>query len=40
MIFTPCENGITHNNEENCTPQDFVAGLNILLHAVVKRADR
>ena len=40
MIFTPCENGITHNNEENCTPESFVAGLNILLHAVVKRADR
>jgi N-carbamoyl-L-amino-acid hydrolase len=40
MIFTPCKNGITHNNEESCTPEDFVAGLNILLHSVVTRADR
>ena len=40
MIFTPCAGGITHNNAENCTPEDFVAGLNMLLHAVVVRADR
>lgn len=40
MIFAPCKNGITHNNEESCEPKDFVAGLNILLHAVVARADR
>ncbi|WP_299850945.1 Zn-dependent hydrolase [uncultured Roseovarius sp.] len=40
MIFAPCKNGITHNNEEHCEPSDFEAGLNILLHAVVERADR
>ena len=40
MIFAPCKNGITHNNEEHCEPQDFDAALNILLHAVVERADR
>ncbi len=40
MIFTPCKDGITHNNHESCEPADFVAGLNILLHAVVARADR
>ena len=40
MIFTPCKGGITHNNEESCAPGDFVAGLNMLLHAVVRRADR
>lgn len=40
MIFTPCKGGVTHNNEESCDPEDFVAGLNVLLHAVVKRADR
>ena len=40
MIFTPCRDGITHNNEESCEPRDFEAGLNILLHAVVARADR
>ncbi|MCT4372215.1 Zn-dependent hydrolase [Yangia mangrovi] len=40
MIFTPCKGGITHNNNESCEPEDFEAGLNMLLHAVVKRADR
>ncbi|RWO73708.1 MAG: Zn-dependent hydrolase [Mesorhizobium sp.] len=40
MIFTPCKGGITHNNNESCEPADFRAGLNMLLHAVVKRADR
>lgn len=40
MVFAPCENGITHNNEENCRPEDLVAGLNVLMHAVVDRSDR
>ncbi len=40
MIFIPCRDGITHNNEESCQPDDFTAGLNILLHAVIERADR
>lgn len=40
MVFAPCRGGITHNNEESCEPKDFDAGLNILLHAVVGRADR
>ncbi|MGJ8605921.1 MAG: Zn-dependent hydrolase [Marivita sp.] len=40
MIFTPCRDGITHNNEEFCTPDSFRAGTNVLLHAVVERADR
>ena len=40
MIFTPCKNGITHNNEEYCEAENFDAALNILLHAVVERADR
>ena len=40
MIFTPCRGGITHNNAEMCTPEDFRAGLNTLLHTAVRRADR
>lgn len=40
MIFTPCQGGITHNNNENCDIEDFRAGLNMLLHVVVERADR
>ncbi|MFN3764202.1 MAG: Zn-dependent hydrolase [Aliihoeflea sp.] len=40
MVFTPCRGGITHNNGEHCEPSDFRAGLDVLLHAVVERADR
>ncbi|AYD03902.1 Zn-dependent hydrolase [Neorhizobium sp. NCHU2750] len=40
MIFTPCKGGITHNNKEDCSPDDLVAGLNMLLHVAVQRADR
>ncbi|MBN8187227.1 Zn-dependent hydrolase [Salipiger thiooxidans] len=40
MIFTPCKGGITHNNREDCAPGDLVAGLNVLLHTAVARADR
>ncbi len=40
MIFSPCKGGITHNNQELCTPDDLEPGLNVLLHAVVARADR
>ncbi|WP_186417178.1 Zn-dependent hydrolase [Bosea sp. CS1GBMeth4] len=40
MIFAPCKDGITHNNQELCTPDDLEPGLNVLLHTVVARADR
>jgi N-carbamoyl-L-amino-acid hydrolase len=40
MIFAPCKNGITHNNEESCSAEDLEPGLNVLLHAVTTRADR
>jgi len=40
MIFVPCKDGITHNNHESCERDDLDAGLNVLLHAVVERADR
>ena len=40
MIFTPCKDGITHNNNELATPEMLEPGLNILLHAVTARADR
>lgn len=40
MIFTPCKDGITHNNNESCEMEDFEAGLNVLLHCAVNRADR
>ncbi|MGI9304040.1 MAG: Zn-dependent hydrolase [Gammaproteobacteria bacterium] len=38
MIFVPCEAGLSHNEEENATPQDLAAGCNVLLHAMLARA--
>jgi N-carbamoyl-L-amino-acid hydrolase len=40
MIFVPCENGISHNEVENATPEDLAAGAQVLLAVVVERADR
>lgn len=40
MIFTPCKDGITHHNDELATPEMLEPGLNVLLHAVVGRANR
>ena len=40
MIFVPCENGISHNEIENATPEDLEAGANVLLHAILERAER
>lgn len=39
MIITPCEREISHNNAED-PPEDYSAGLNVLLHAAASRADR
>lgn len=35
MIFVPCENGISHNELENATPEDIEAGCQVLLHAIL-----
>lgn len=37
MIFTPCENGISHNEAENVTRAMIGPGVNTLLHAVLRR---
>lgn len=39
MIFIPCEDGISHNEVENATRDDCAAGCNVLLHAIVERAN-
>lgn len=39
MIFVPCEGGISHNEAENATPADLEAGANVLLHAMLDRAN-
>ncbi|MDO6694510.1 Zn-dependent hydrolase [Aliiglaciecola sp. 3_MG-2023] len=38
MIFIPCEDGISHNEAENATPEDITAGCQVLLGAVLKLA--
>ena len=38
MIFVPCEDGISHNEIENATPDDLAAGCEVLIHAIVERA--
>ena len=39
MIFVPCENGISHNEIENASPEDCAAGCQVLLHAILTRAE-
>ena len=36
MIFIPCENGLSHNEAENATPEHVAAGADVLLNAVVE----
>ena len=38
MVFVPCEGGISHNEIENAWPEDLAAGCNVLLQAVLRRA--
>jgi len=38
MIFVPCAGGISHNEVEDATPADCTAGCNVLLHAILDRA--
>lgn len=40
MIFTPCKDGITHNEAEDTTLEDTLPGCNVLLHAAIARANR
>ncbi|WP_299598051.1 Zn-dependent hydrolase [uncultured Microbulbifer sp.] len=40
MIFVPCEKGLSHNEAENAEPKDLEAGANVLLHAMLKMANK
>jgi N-carbamoyl-L-amino-acid hydrolase len=40
MIFTPCRDGLSHNEEEHIEPAQAEAGGQVLFEAVVARADR
>jgi len=39
MIFVPCVGGISHNEVEDAKPEDLTAGCNVLLNAVLDRAN-
>jgi N-carbamoyl-L-amino-acid hydrolase len=39
MVFIPCEDGISHNEVENATKDDCAAGCDVLLRAIVERAN-
>ena len=38
MIFTPCKDGISHNELESTTTEECAAGCNVLLQAMLKMA--
>lgn len=40
MIFIPCKDGISHNEIEDALPEHITAGANVLLHAMLARAER
>ena len=40
MIFTPCKDGLSHNEEESIEPHEAEAGAQVLFEAVLARANR
>jgi N-carbamoyl-L-amino-acid hydrolase len=40
MIFTPCKDGLSHNEAESIAPEEAEAGGQVLFEAVVVRANR
>lgn len=39
MIFTPCVDGVSHNEIEEIKPDWATAGANVLMHAVLEKAE-
>jgi N-carbamoyl-L-amino-acid hydrolase len=39
MIFTPCVDGISHNETEKIYPEWATAGVNVLMHAALEKAE-
>jgi beta-ureidopropionase / N-carbamoyl-L-amino-acid hydrolase len=39
MVFIPCKDGISHNEIEDAKPEHLEAGCNVLLHAMLDRAN-
>jgi N-carbamoyl-L-amino-acid hydrolase len=40
MIFTPCKDGLSHNEAESIEPGEAAAGCQVLFEAVLARANR
>ncbi len=40
MIFTPCKDGLSHNEAESIEPAEAEAGTQVLLQAILARANR
>jgi N-carbamoyl-L-amino-acid hydrolase len=40
MIFTPCKDGLSHNEAESIQPDEAEAGCQVLFEAVLARANR
>lgn len=40
MIFTPCKDGLSHNEAESIQPEEAEAGCQVLFDAVISRANR
>jgi beta-ureidopropionase / N-carbamoyl-L-amino-acid hydrolase len=40
MIFTPCKDGLSHNEAESIEPEEATAGAQVLFEAVLARANR
>lgn len=40
MIFTPCKDGLSHNEAESIKPEEAAAGAQVLFEAVLARANR
>ncbi|WP_419899945.1 Zn-dependent hydrolase [Roseomonas sp. USHLN139] len=40
MIFTPCKDGLSHNEAESILPEEAAAGCQVLFDAVLARANR
>jgi len=39
MVFTPCVDGVSHNEAEDIRPDWATAGANVLMHAVLEKAE-
>ena len=40
MIFTPCKDGLSHNEAESILPEEAADGCQVLFEAVLARANR